>query len=497
MTSVPVTATASGKTHHLDASVRHYVWDNSIPPRLEIDSGDTVVFECKDAGDGYYTWDSTVEDMMARAEASRLEKERLGPGKAAKGHALTGPVLVRGAKPGDVLQVEILDLVPGELGYTSFRPGLGLLPEDFPDPYLHIWDLRNGQYGELKPGIRVPFEPFLGVMGTALDEAGEHATGPPRKNGGNADVKQLTKGTTLYLPVWVDGALFSCGDGHAAQGDGEVCISAIETSMTATLRFTLRRDFQPGGAGVPDRRPALAQDEHRAVLRHHGDRAGPDGGDQEGRPQDAGVSGPRARADPRGGVRPLQRGPGSQDQRDRGRPELGRQRVHAAEHLPRLTRACSAPPSPAAPRRSRGPGGGVSPDSARRFELARRGHHDLRRLLEQLHRAGDAERLALPGALRRRAELASILPQITAVKTWFGYGASFRNVGWPRTFGWYEASTFAIATVAARPAAWPARVERTRRGRRAPSPPSLTRSRQPPRSPMPPPPAHHPPARRR
>jgi acetamidase/formamidase len=156
---------------------------------------------------------------------------------------LTGPVLVQGATPGDVLQVEILDLVPGELGYTSFRPGLGLLPEDFPDPYLHIWDLRNGQYGELKPGIRVPFEPFLGVMGTALDEAGEHATGPPRKNGGNADVKQLTRGATLYLPVWVDGALFSCGDGHAAQGDGEVCISAIETSMTATLRFTLRRDF--------------------------------------------------------------------------------------------------------------------------------------------------------------------------------------------------------------------------------------------------------------
>jgi acetamidase/formamidase len=243
VTSVPVTATASGKTHRLDASVRHYVWDNSIPPRVEIDSGDTVVFECKDASDGYFAWDSTVADMMARAEASRLEKERLGPGKAAKGHALTGPVLVRGAKPGDVLQVEILDLVPGELGYTSFRPGLGLLPEDFPDPYLHIWDLRNGQYGELKPGIRVPFEPFLGVMGTALDEAGEHATGPPRKNGGNADVKQLTRGTTLYLPIWMDGALFSCGDGHAAQGDGEVCISAIETSMTATLRFTLRRDF--------------------------------------------------------------------------------------------------------------------------------------------------------------------------------------------------------------------------------------------------------------
>jgi acetamidase/formamidase len=239
VTSVSVT----GQIHHLDASVRHFVWDNSIPPRLEIDSGDTVVFECKDASDGYFSFDSTVTDMVARAEASRLERENLKPGKAARGHALTGPVRVRGAKPGDILQVEILDLVPGELGYTSFRPGFGLLQDDFQEPYLHIWDLRNGQYGELKPGIRVPFEPFLGVMGTALDEAGEHGTGPPRKNGGNADVKQLTKGTTLYLPVWVDGALFSCGDGHAAQGDGEVCISAIETSMTATLRFTLRHDF--------------------------------------------------------------------------------------------------------------------------------------------------------------------------------------------------------------------------------------------------------------
>jgi acetamidase/formamidase len=229
VTSEPVTATTSGRTHHLDAGVPQYAWDNSIPPRLEIDSGDTVVFECRDACDGIFSWESTAEDMVK--------------GKRLKGHPLTGPVLVRGAKPGDVLQVEILDLVPGPMGYTMFVPGRALLPEDFPDPYFHIWDLRNGQYGELKPGIRVPFEPFLGIMGVALDAAGEHTTGPPRKNGGNVDVKQLTAGTTLYLPVWVDGARFSCGDGHAAQGDGEVFITAIESSMTATLRFTLRRDF--------------------------------------------------------------------------------------------------------------------------------------------------------------------------------------------------------------------------------------------------------------
>jgi acetamidase/formamidase len=233
VTGASETGTSPGQAHHLDARVPHYAWDNGIPAQLEIDSGDTVVFECRDSFDGLLAWASTVDD--------------LAKGRTLKGHPLTGPVLVRGAKPGDVLQVEILDLVPGELGYTTFVPGRGLLPADFPDPYLHIWDLRNGRYGELKPGIRVPFEPFLGIMGVALDVAGEHGTGPPRKNGGNTDVKQLTRGTTLFLPVWVDGALFSCGDGHAAQGDGEVCITAIETSMTATLRFTLRHDFSLDG----------------------------------------------------------------------------------------------------------------------------------------------------------------------------------------------------------------------------------------------------------
>jgi acetamidase/formamidase len=206
----------------------HQVWDNSIPPRLEIDPGDTVIVRCRDAGNGYYTWDSKAADVMNRV---------------AKGHPLSGPIRVRGAKPGDVLQVEILDLVPGELGFTQFRPGRGLLADDFAEPYLKLWDLRNGEYGEFKPGIRVPLEPFLGVMGVALDEPGEFNTAPPRKNGGNFDVKQVTAGSTLYLPIWVDGALFSCGDGHAAQGDGEVCITAIETTMTATLRFNLRRDF--------------------------------------------------------------------------------------------------------------------------------------------------------------------------------------------------------------------------------------------------------------
>jgi acetamidase/formamidase len=117
---------------------------------------------------------------------------------------------------------------------------LGLLPDDFDQPYYHIWDLSTDP-APFVAGIRVPLEPFLGVMGVAPEEPGSHSTIPPRRNGGNIDTKQLTAGSRLYLPVLVEGALFSCGDGHAAQGDGEVCITAIETDMTATLRFTVHK----------------------------------------------------------------------------------------------------------------------------------------------------------------------------------------------------------------------------------------------------------------
>ncbi|MDP9320079.1 MAG: acetamidase/formamidase family protein [Chloroflexota bacterium] len=207
----------------------HYAWDNAIPPRLEIDSGETVRFTCRDAFDGVYSRDST--EIVKRV---------------AKGHPLTGPVAVRGARPGDVLQVDVLELVTGALGVTTFVPDRGLLASDFPDPYLKLWDLTSDA-AELRSGVRVPLAPFLGVMGVALAEPGEHSTIPPRAAGGNMDIKQLTKGSTLFLPVAVEGALFSCGDGHAAQGDGEVCITAIETTMTATLRLTLRRDLRIAG----------------------------------------------------------------------------------------------------------------------------------------------------------------------------------------------------------------------------------------------------------
>ena len=213
--------------HHLDDGQVHYEWNNALPARLEIEPGETVVFVTRDAADRYYRPASTHADVLAR-----------GP---FRGHPLTGPVRVKGARPGDVLMVEILEVKPADFGWTAVRPGRGLLPEaDFSKPYLQIWDLADGTHARAGR-IAVPIDPFPGVMGTALDLPGGHSTMPPRKNGGNMDIKQLTAGATLYLPVWVDGALFSVGDAHAIQGDGEVCVTAVEMAGRVTVRFGLER----------------------------------------------------------------------------------------------------------------------------------------------------------------------------------------------------------------------------------------------------------------
>ena len=216
------------RTHTLDATEVHREWNNAIPPRLEIDPGDTVIFDTRDAADGFYSPSSTHADVLQRVF---------------RGHPLTGPVRVRDAQPGDVLAVEVLDMRPAApWGWTQIRPGRGLLPEaDFPKPFLHIWDLADGVHARMDRRVAVPLAPFPGVVGVALDEPGGHSTMPPRKNGGNMDIKQLTRGTTLYLPVWVDGALLSVGDGHGAQGDGEVCITAVEMGAQVTLRIGLQR----------------------------------------------------------------------------------------------------------------------------------------------------------------------------------------------------------------------------------------------------------------
>jgi acetamidase/formamidase len=216
------------RTHHLGSEQVHYAWDNALPPLLEIDPGDEVVFQTRDAADAYYHADSTPEDVARRVFP---------------GHPLTGPVYVRGARPGHVLEVEVREVRPGPFGWTAIIPGRGLLPQDFAAPYLHKWDLTGGDHATLRPDIEIPLDPFCGILGVALAQPGQHSTMPPRQTGGNMDVKQLTAGTTLYLPIEVEGALFSAGDAHAAQGDGEVCLTAIETTATATLRFRLHDSF--------------------------------------------------------------------------------------------------------------------------------------------------------------------------------------------------------------------------------------------------------------
>ena len=214
------------ETHEFPTDRVHFTWDAGNEPVIRIADGDTVVFETRDVSDNQVTPDS---DSSALA----LDWDRVYP--------LAGPVGVDGAEPGDTLAIEILDLQTRGWGWTAILPGLGLLPEEFPDAYLRIFDLSQGDVAYLREDVAIPVEPFLGTMGVCPAGASEQAVMPPGPFGGNMDTRQLVRGTTLYLPVQVDGALFSCGDAHGAQGDGEVCVTGLEAPMNATLRFTVQK----------------------------------------------------------------------------------------------------------------------------------------------------------------------------------------------------------------------------------------------------------------
>ena len=214
--------------HPLGKTASHCRWDHALPPALSVEPGDTVRLECHDSSGGQITPRSTVADLLS------LDRGRV--------HTLTGPVEIRGARPGDVLEVRVRRVEHLGWGWTSFIPGMGLLPERFPEAYLHLWQLEADVSRSLPPAV-VPLRPFCGIMGVAPAALGEHRTRPPGVFGGNMDVKQLVAGTTLYLPVQVPGALFSAGDAHAAQGDGEVCVNGIEMPAHAEFEFHLRRDF--------------------------------------------------------------------------------------------------------------------------------------------------------------------------------------------------------------------------------------------------------------
>src|SRR3954453_5646329 len=205
------------RTHYFPTDRVHFTWDTGNEPVLTVADGDTVVFETRDVSDNQIGPDSDTSVIAG------LDWDRVYP--------LAGPVAVEGAEPGDTLAVEIVELRTKEWGWTAIIPGIGLLPDDFPAAFLRVFDLTDGKHAYLRDDVAIPIEPFFGTMGVCPRDAKEQAVMPPGIFGGNLDTRQLMQGTTLYLPVEVEGALFSCGDAHAAQGDGEVCVTGIETPM--------------------------------------------------------------------------------------------------------------------------------------------------------------------------------------------------------------------------------------------------------------------------
>ncbi len=221
----------------------HY--DAKTPPVLRIKSGDTVEVH------------TLITSTPARLEAAGVKPDRIesslreivatvtdkGPG----GHILTGPIYIEGAEAGDVLEVRIQSInlaIP--YAYTAFGPGRGFLPEDFPTSKMKIIPLdEKRMVGRFGDGIEIPLHPFFGSMGVAPPEAaGRISSAPPGIHAGNLDNKELVAGTTLFIPIHARGALFEVGDGHAAQGNGEVCITALETSLVGKFTFVVRKDMK-------------------------------------------------------------------------------------------------------------------------------------------------------------------------------------------------------------------------------------------------------------
>lgn len=210
----------------------HFGWDNSIAPVQTVAPGSTILFNCMDSSAGQLGPSSTVADVTA------LDFGKINP--------VSGPIYVEGAEPGDALKVTLEDFAPrvqdgSAWGWTANIPGFGLLADQFTDPALTIWKYDADT---LAPALwgrhgKVALKPFTGTIGVAQAEPGLHSVVPPRRTGGNLDIRDLAKGTVLYLPVEVAGGLFSVGDTHAAQGDGEVCGTAIESPMDVTLTLEL------------------------------------------------------------------------------------------------------------------------------------------------------------------------------------------------------------------------------------------------------------------
>ena len=217
-----------GSARHVCSSF-HGAWDRELEPALEVEENEVVELHVPDASR------DQIGERAVVADLASVDFDLMNP--------VAGPVFVRGARPGDVLEVEVLEVRTRAWGWTAIVPGFGLLADDFREPWLRISRIEDGRvlFGER---FALPSRPFPGTIGVAPESPGPHSVIPPSRFGGNIDVRHLTAGATLFLPVGVEGALFSAGDGHAAQGDGEVCGSAIETGMEIAFRLGVRRDMR-------------------------------------------------------------------------------------------------------------------------------------------------------------------------------------------------------------------------------------------------------------
>ena len=218
--------------HSIHRHQHHFGWDNALPPVLRVAPGESIEFDVHEASGGQLTPASTAADVTL------LDFARINP--------VAGPIFIDGAQPGDVLKVTLLSFIPSGWGWTANIPGFGLLADDFPEAALRLWQYDAHTLAPVLFGTwgRVPLKPFAGTIGVAPAAAGPHSIVPPRRVGGNLDVRDIAVGTELYLPVEVAGALFSVGDTHAAQGDGEVCGTAIESPMRVALAFELEKQTE-------------------------------------------------------------------------------------------------------------------------------------------------------------------------------------------------------------------------------------------------------------
>jgi len=231
----------------LDRSQTHNKFSKTIEPVLRVESGAVIEVETEEASDGQLTTGSTLEDLK------NLSFDPI--------HPLTGPVFVEDAEPGDILKVTLHKIELGNFGWTAIIPGFGFLADEFTEPWLKTFEFKDGKsFARFDDNIRIPLNPFPGVMGVAPDTDSLLSTIPPRANGGNMDDRHLIEGTTAYFPVLVEGALFSIGDAHAAQGMGEVCGTAIEAPMRIIYQVEVIKN-QP-----PIEEPQYESDDYYAVT---------------------------------------------------------------------------------------------------------------------------------------------------------------------------------------------------------------------------------------